>query len=351
MCLNNIIMIELSDYIHYDKCVDDKTFKILSIDGGGVKLLYSLYLLDEIEKFYCHDNNTTLKDHFDMICGTSMASAIAILISKGYKIKEIIHIFEENIVKIFPNSLLTRFYHNILQLFGSKYNFNLTLLNKYIGEELFDSKNYFNYICVPSYNITKNEIVVFKNYDVTHKLKTKDVILSTCSAPTYFPPYKIETQHYIDGAIWSNNPSLIGFCEAKQIMSSHMDLYDKCAILSIGNYVSTKKIIPKNPYFWNLFNIQLLISTILDSNEFATNNILKSLCSVSNDIYIRIDHKECIVSSIDDVSNNNLTDLKECGINDGVHIILKQQDEHIQKHIDIGQFFLNNLYPIVKGNK
>ena len=44
-----------------------KTFKILSIDGGGIKGLYSAKILQHFEeKFSCH-----ISDYFDMLCGTS----------------------------------------------------------------------------------------------------------------------------------------------------------------------------------------------------------------------------------------------------------------------------------------
>jgi len=45
----------------------DKEFKILSIDGGRIKGLYSASILKKFEKTF----NCTTSDHFDMICGTS----------------------------------------------------------------------------------------------------------------------------------------------------------------------------------------------------------------------------------------------------------------------------------------
>ncbi|MBE8715321.1 hypothetical protein C4F49_16735 [Sphingobacterium sp. KB22] len=51
--------------------VHQKTFKILSIDGGGIKGLYSASILEQFEKkFEC-----LTSDHFDMICGTSTGGA------------------------------------------------------------------------------------------------------------------------------------------------------------------------------------------------------------------------------------------------------------------------------------
>lgn len=48
-------------------------FKILCVDGGGIKGLYSSQVLAEIEKAH----NVCLSDYFDLICGTSTGGIIA----------------------------------------------------------------------------------------------------------------------------------------------------------------------------------------------------------------------------------------------------------------------------------
>ncbi|AYV81831.1 MAG: patatin, partial [Harvfovirus sp.] len=50
--------------------MNGKVFKILCVDGGGIKGLYSLYVLREFEKQFCKEGEC-LGDYFDMICGTS----------------------------------------------------------------------------------------------------------------------------------------------------------------------------------------------------------------------------------------------------------------------------------------
>ena len=51
----------------------NKTFKILSIDGGGIRGIFSAHILKRIEDEY----NIKLKDHFDLIAGTSTGAIIA----------------------------------------------------------------------------------------------------------------------------------------------------------------------------------------------------------------------------------------------------------------------------------
>lgn len=50
-----------------DREKEPKVFKILTIDGGGIKGLYSAQILRHFEeKFECR-----ISDYFDMLCGTS----------------------------------------------------------------------------------------------------------------------------------------------------------------------------------------------------------------------------------------------------------------------------------------
>lgn len=51
---------------------EKKKFKILCIDGGGIKGLYSAQVLAKFEESF----NTRLSDHFDLICGTSLVALL-----------------------------------------------------------------------------------------------------------------------------------------------------------------------------------------------------------------------------------------------------------------------------------
>lgn len=322
--------------------ISPETFKILSIDGGGSRVLYSLYVLNEIEKKYCK-NGLLLRDYFNMLCGTSIASSICILISKGFSIEEIINIFEDNIEKIFPTGIFNKIYHSIMQFFGSKYNTKILecILQKYVDDDVFNMDTLYNYICVPSFNLASNNIYVFKNYNNFHYFKTRDVILSTCAAPTYFPSHKLESEYFIDGAIWSNNPSMVGYYEASNYFLNNKK-YCNCAILSIGNIISTEKIIPSSSYFWNIFKLPTLINVILDSVDHSINHFMKKIGNITNDIYVRISHREINSnnSSIDDASIKILLNLKKHGIEDGLNII---NNNNISSKLNVSQFFYHHI--------
>lgn len=91
-----------------------KTFKILCIDGGGIKGLYSAQVLAKFEECF----NTKLSDHFDLICGTSTGGIIALAVSAKILMSEVVRFYEEYGPKIFSSSwkCFGSIGHNILAL-------------------------------------------------------------------------------------------------------------------------------------------------------------------------------------------------------------------------------------------
>ena len=64
--------------------VADKPFRILSLDGGGAKGVYTLGVLKEIEALI----GCPLWEHFDLVFGTSTGSIIAALTCLGNGVDE-----------------------------------------------------------------------------------------------------------------------------------------------------------------------------------------------------------------------------------------------------------------------
>src|SRR5690606_31861853 len=81
----------------------NKKFKILSIDGGGIKgvfpALFLTLLEDELKNR--SDRKTQIYHHFDLITGTSTGGIIAIALALGIPAKEIYQLYIDNARKIF----------------------------------------------------------------------------------------------------------------------------------------------------------------------------------------------------------------------------------------------------------
>ena len=74
-----------------------KVFKILSIDGGGIKGLYSSRILERFESTF----DCRIADYFDLVCGTSTGGLIALGISLNIPVREISEFYFTKGKKIF----------------------------------------------------------------------------------------------------------------------------------------------------------------------------------------------------------------------------------------------------------
>lgn len=215
-------------------------FQILSLDGGGIKGLFSAAVLAHLED----DLNINVADYFDLIVGTSTGGIIALGLGLGMKPHDIVRFYVEKGQAIFPGSIIT----NLRKYWRNK--FDVTPLeaalkecfgNKLLGE----SKKR---LVIPSYNIGEDDVYLFKTSH--HKRLTRDfkvpmwkVALATSAAPTYFPIFTgVNHIRLVDGGVWANNPTIVGIAEAISILGESLE---NIWVLSLGTTDEVKGR-PKN---------------------------------------------------------------------------------------------------------
>lgn len=81
------------------------TYKILSLDGGGIRGLLSAELLREVETTIRAKKNQELHEYFDLITGTSTGSILAAGVACQMKAKDIIDLYLEEGSNIFIESV------------------------------------------------------------------------------------------------------------------------------------------------------------------------------------------------------------------------------------------------------
>ena len=83
--------------------MENKPFKILSIDGGGIRGVFPAMLLSKLEARLQESGNkkTQIYQHFDLICGTSTGGILAIALALGIPAHELYKLYLENASKIF----------------------------------------------------------------------------------------------------------------------------------------------------------------------------------------------------------------------------------------------------------
>ncbi len=194
-----------------------KKYRILSIDGGGMKGVFTAYALWRLEEEY----NIKIKDHFDMIVGTSTGALIASAILVGQSGKEIYDSYRD------PNNPIFKGKRSMKKRMGAPFlsQYDDEGIMSYLKEQIGDldlnalykmsGKKDFAFFAS---NFTKAEPIVYGSPSLNKSTMTKsdvpviEVLRTTTSAPFFFDPVvDEETQDLIvDGGLWANNPSLIG---------------------------------------------------------------------------------------------------------------------------------------------
>lgn len=213
-----------------------KPFRVLALDGGGIKGVFSAAALAQLED----DTGHRALDHFDLIAGTSTGSILAIGLGLGMTAAELRDLYIDNAKKIFPTRMfLGPVRSTVRHLFGPKHSadaLRAVLAGKLGKKRLGHSKVR---LIIPTFDALKGTACTFKtahhqNLKHEYKMLAVDVAMASAAAPTYYPAATVGTRRgaaYFDGGVWGNCPALAGIVEA--VSYCGQDLSD-IHVLSIG---------------------------------------------------------------------------------------------------------------------
>jgi patatin-like phospholipase/acyl hydrolase len=201
-------------------------FKILSLDGGGMRGIIAARILLEVERQLQESKGLAVHEYFDMIAGTSTGSILTAGITTKRTCQELIDLYKNQGKMIFPPNSLSPFLQKIKRLFKSA-KYSHTGLIQVLKSELGDNKISeieHPIILILAYDMLYRNTTFFTNchpdlgarwYDDT---PLWELCVSSSSAPTFFPPYQLKVYNpekfgqwsfpHIDGGVAANNPSL-----------------------------------------------------------------------------------------------------------------------------------------------
>ena len=78
------------------------TFKILSLDGGGIRGVISVRIIQEIEQQIQKLKGQSLNEYFDLISGTSTGALTTAALAVGMNTNQIMNIYKHETQEIFP---------------------------------------------------------------------------------------------------------------------------------------------------------------------------------------------------------------------------------------------------------
>src|SRR3954454_10185983 len=188
----------------------NRLFRILSIDGGGIRGVFPAAYLAEIEKRFLQGRS--IAHSFDMIAGTSTGGVIALALAHGMTGQEALRIYIDRGGRIFPaRTRLGRVARLLRWTRTPKYDGDVLkdeLLDVF-GEKVLDAAN--TRLVIPSFEGRHGEPLIYKtphhpDYQKDRHKKFAHVALHTTAAPSYYPGVEDDGYIMIDGGIWANNP-------------------------------------------------------------------------------------------------------------------------------------------------
>lgn len=228
-----------------------RNFRILSLDGGGIRGAFAAGYLAEIERVV----DRPIGEYFDLIAGTSTGGIIAAGLAFRVPAGTIEEFYRDHGSRIFlrrwrrpsrwPSPIkwldwLCRIpFRIVIWILNLPLRFLLGLdwgwiaRTKYSEEELVAAMRELlgertlerseNRLLIPSINVKKGQTKVFKTPHLEklyldREYRVVDVLRATSAAPTYFPHATIDPgSAYVDGGLWANNPTMVAVVESMAI--------------------------------------------------------------------------------------------------------------------------------------
>ncbi|MFC7322697.1 CBASS cGAMP-activated phospholipase [Halobacillus campisalis] len=200
--------------------------RMLCIDGGGIRGVLPIAVLRELEK----ETGCMIGEKFDLIAGTSTGSIIGASIALDKSMEDILGYYETYGEKIFKRQAKV----GLMKSVYSDEDLRM-LLKEAFGElVLSDVKKP---LLIPAVDLTHGKPYIHRSHNIESEHDDRsiplwDAVLSSCSAPVYFPPNNVNSRYLsVDGGLWANNPSLV--CVTEAIHFFNKSLAD-IEILSLG---------------------------------------------------------------------------------------------------------------------
>lgn len=320
--------------------INSDTFKILSLDGGGSKGVYTIGILKEVEQLV----GKPLHEHFDLMFGTSTGSIIISLLSLGYSVSDIDKLYFDIIPDIMGKS------NRAKRSKALKYH-----AYSLFGEKEFDE--FKSYIGIVATNCENNLPMIFKSsvkqahgrqgtFKAGFGATIADAVRGSCAAFPFFDKVKIRTVNQnhptlLDGGFVANNPTLFAIIDAKKALKIGED---NIKVLSLG----TGNFPEKNIGLKDMIDLKRIKATALEIGKQTIYSmpieILQTTLSASANTSEQM--RKLIYPNVDTVRINEsysnaalATDLLENDINKLREIQNKGRDSFAKYESQIIQLF------------
>lgn len=220
-------------------------YRILSIDGGGLRGVIPLALLERLDTA-----TPGWRDKINMYAGTSTGGLIALGLAKGMQPRDLLNVYIEKGPAIFAQSL----WHEVKDLghiTGPKYDSanREAVCKEILGTarlgDLRSKDGSSGHVVITSFDLddkTDPDVTTRRwKAKIFHNLPTSDdsgddgeyayrVAMRTSAAPTYFGSY----DGFVDGGVFANNPSMCALAQTRDRRLKDPIAPERVRMLSLG---------------------------------------------------------------------------------------------------------------------
>ena len=332
-------------------------YKVLSIDGGGIRGIIPAIILKEIEK----RTQKRIWQLFDLIAGTSTGGFLAMILTMPnpdnantarYDMEDIINMYREDGKNIFHEPFLESL-TDVDDLLRPKYpsEGRERVAKKYFQETAL--KDALTNVFITSYDIELRVPVFFISNQTFERhtgtnfrklctdYKMIEAAMATSAAPTFFKPYKLamrgcdNAEYYalVDGAMFANNPTALAIVEAiiyAQNQGKEIPLED-ILVASLGTGSLTRKFPYEQAVNWGKLQwIQPLINIFLDgASEVANYQLRQLLPDAQNNRKQYFRFQKELTEANDDLDNTTEENIEL--LEKVAYTIIREQSREIDK--------------------
>lgn len=319
-------------------------YRVLAIDGGGVRGLVAALVLADLER----RADRPVAELFDLVAATSTGAIVGLALLRpgagnrpARSAAEVAAFYERTSQKVFSRSRWQRL-RTVDGFLGPKYA--TEELDRTLKEEFGDtmlSQSLCNVI-VTSYDLKARLPYFFKTSDVAKGRQSDhpmwSVARSTSAAPTFFAPAKSRDGdrdlRLVDGGVCANNPSVCAYADAVRGTDLKSVTDKDVRVVSVGTgAISIDYAIAKTLRGGKLSWATPMFDIVLDAQEDTASYHMEQVLP-GEDRYFRFQadlpestpSRPSRVSEIDNASPGNLRMLK-----DGARRLVAEQAERLDR--------------------
>jgi patatin-like phospholipase len=279
-----------------------RPFRVLSLDGGGMRGVYTATYLCELAESFARKRRTRRLDigrGFDLIVGTSTGGIVACALAAGIPLGDVVSLYREHGAAIFPKKLPTGFGVSLIAQLATRRRALArgtaalqAVLEARFGDETLQgvySKRGIA-LAITAVEMNRHHSWVFKtpHHPNTNgrdnRYRLADVCLATTAAPLFRSLAPLDDPNggpgyfvFADGGLWANNPVIVGLVDALEVAApgQRIELFALGTCGRPAGQRIDRSDVDRGLLEWKFGGEAAMLS--LDAQEFAFDNIARML--------------------------------------------------------------------------